>query len=195
MPEVKSYKITEAGRAKLQAELDDRIANTRNEIAREIDFARSYGDLSENAEYTEAKRKQSENEERIAFLQDILAMAVVVDESEINTDQVSIGNVVRVFNHAKNQEFTYHIVGVQEADPFKGSISDESPVGRALIGAVVGMDVDAYLPNGSVVPSVTVRELSAKSVPKKLFIIWNAFAVAATVVPGYTFMNAWILAE
>ena len=158
MPEVKAYKITEAGRAKLQAELDDRIANTRNEIAREIDFARSYGDLSENAEYTEAKRKQTENEERIAFLQDILAIAVVVDESEINTDQVSIGNRVRVFNHAKNREYTYSIVGVQEANPFEGSISDESPVGKALIGAVVGMDVDAVLPNGSVV-KYTVLEI------------------------------------
>lgn len=141
--------ITAAGLAKLQEELDHRVAVVRNEIAREIEFARGYGDLSENAEYTEAKNKQTENETEIARLQDIINAAVVVPDDEISTESVSVGVSVRVqYMDGSGTEMEFHIVGAQEADPMNGAISDESPIGQGLIGAVVGDVRSIVLPYG-----------------------------------------------
>ena len=148
MPEKK--KITRAGLEKLQAELDNRVAVVRNEIAREIEFARSYGDLSENAEYTEAKKKQAENETKIAELEDFIKMAIVVEDDEISNDQVSVGTTVTLetmsktnadFMAKKGEKVRYAIVGAQEADPMHDRISDESEVGKSLIGAKIGQKV------------------------------------------------------
>ncbi|MBR5344828.1 MAG: transcription elongation factor GreA [Clostridia bacterium] len=152
MPERK--KITRAGLEKLQAELDNRVAIIRNEIAREIEFARSYGDLSENAEYTEAKKKQAENETKIAELEDIIKLAEVIEDDEINSEQVSVGTTVTLetlsetnddFMATKGEIVRYAIVGAQEADPLHDRISDESEVGKALIGSAIGDSVSIPL--------------------------------------------------
>ena len=142
--------ITQAGLNKLQEELDYRIAVVRNEIAKEIEFARSYGDLSENAEYTEAKNKQTENETEIARLEDIISAAVVVPDDAISTDQVSVGVTVRVLDVEFNEEMEYSIVGAQEADPMSGRISDERPIGAGLIGMHVGDVTHVEIPAGQV---------------------------------------------
>ncbi len=148
MANEKSNLITEAGLARLQEELDHRVSVTRNEIAKEIEFARGYGDLSENAEYTEAKNKQSENETEIARLQAAIRAAVVVADDEINTEKVSVGTTVRVLDMNENEECTYAIVGAEEADPFDGKISNECPVGAALEGKSVGQVVEVEAPMG-----------------------------------------------
>lgn len=152
MPEKK--KITRAGLEKLQAELDHRVAVVRNEIAREIEFARSYGDLSENAEYTEAKKKQAENETKIAELEDLIKVVEVIADDEISNEQVSVGTTVTLetmsktnadFMATKGEKIRYAIVGAQEADPMHDRISDESEVGKALIGAKIGSKVSIPL--------------------------------------------------
>ena len=157
MANEKSNLITAAGLAKLQEELDYRIVTLRNEIAKEIDFARSYGDLSENAEYTEAKNKQSENESEIQRLQYQINHAVVVGDDEISTEKVSVGTTVVVFDPEMNEEIEYSIVGAAEADPFEGKISDECPVGAGLIGAAVGEVVSIEVPDGEL--KLEVREI------------------------------------
>ncbi len=150
MANEKSNLITEAGLAKLQEDLDRRISVVRNEIAKEIEFARSYGDLSENAEYTEAKNKQAENEQEIARLQAAIRSAVVMSDDQINTEKVSVGTTVRVKEKVSGEEYTYSIVGAQEADPFEDKISNECPVGAALVGRGVGDTVDVETPMGVV---------------------------------------------
>lgn len=140
--------ITEAGLAKLQEELDHRISVVRNEIAKEIEFARGYGDLSENAEYTEAKNKQSENETEILRLQAAIRNATVVSDDEISTEKVSVGTTVTVVDLESGEELTYSIVGAEEADPFEGKISNECPVGAGLVGAAIGQEVEVEAPIG-----------------------------------------------
>lgn len=148
MANEKSNLITQAGLTKLQEELDHRISVVRNEIAKEIEFARSYGDLSENAEYTEAKNKQAENEEEIARLQVTIRNAVVMSEDQISTEKVSVGTTVRVRELSSGEEYVYAIVGAQEADPFEDKISNECPVGAALTGQAVGAIVSVEAPMG-----------------------------------------------
>lgn len=144
----KTNLITAAGLAKLQEELDHRISVVRNEIAKEIEFARGYGDLSENAEYTEAKNKQSENEAEIARLQATIRAAVVVEDDQISTEKVSVGTTVKVKELDSGDVYTYAIVGAQEADPFEDKISNECPVGAALTGKAVGDRVEVEAPVG-----------------------------------------------
>ena len=147
-------KMTQAGLDKLQAELDHLVGVVRNEIAKEIEFARSYGDLSENAEYTEAKKRQAENETKIAELEDIIKVAEVIDDDEITSDKVSLGTTVTLktlsetdedFMTVKGEVVRYAIVGDNEADPLRNRISDESEVGRTLIGASLGETVEIPL--------------------------------------------------
>ncbi len=140
--------ITEAGLAKLQEELDYRVSVVRNEIAKEIEFARGYGDLSENAEYTEAKNKQSENETEIARLQAAIRNANVVSDDQISTERVSVGTTVKVEDLTNGGDVTYSIVGAEEADPFEGKISNECPVGAGLVGAEVGQIIEVEVPMG-----------------------------------------------
>ena len=148
MAELEKRRITKEGLQKLQDELDHRMSVVRNEIAQEIEFARSYGDLSENAEYTEAKNKQTENETRIAYLQDEMSRLEVVQEEDITTEVVSVGTSVKVKNIDKNKVIEYAIVGANESDPFNNKISDESAVGHALVGHKIGDSVEVEVPVG-----------------------------------------------
>ena len=157
MANEKSNRITEAGLAKLQAELDYRVGKLRNEIAQEIEFARSYGDLSENAEYTEAKHKQSDNENEIIRLTLQIRNAEVVPDDQISTDRVGVGTSVRVFDYDMDEEVTYAIVGVAEADPFNNKLSDECPIGAGLVGSKPGDVVEVETPDG--ILKFEVREI------------------------------------
>jgi len=142
-------RITKEGLQKLQDELDHRLSVVRNEIAQEIEFARSYGDLSENAEYTEAKNKQTENEMRIAYLEDEMSRLEVVSEDDISTDVVQVGTTVKVKNTDKKTTIEYAIVGANESDPFHNRISDESAVGKGLVGHKIGDKIEVEVPAGT----------------------------------------------
>ena len=149
MAEEKQNVMTAEGMQKIQEQLDYLIGTRRNEIAKQIDIARGFGDLSENAEYDEAKKEQAKVEEEILRLQNKLRTAVILSESEITTEKVSIGTTVKVFSKTLGSEFEYAIVGSEETDPWNGKISSESPVGAALLGAHVGETVTVELPVGS----------------------------------------------
>ncbi len=143
----KQQVITQASLDALKAQLDELKAQ-REIIKKDISTARSYGDLSENSEYDEAKNEQAKNAMQIAELEEKIKNAHVVDESEIDHNLVHVGSVVVVFNEKKKKEITYHIVDSYGADPLAGKISDVSPIGRALIGAKSGERVVAELPSG-----------------------------------------------
>ena len=136
--EQKTY--TQAGYDALKNELAD--INEKIEInKKDISTARSYGDLSENSEYDEAKQEQGKLHARKAELEEMIANAKIVDESQIDWEKVSVGSIVKVYNVERNAEFTYHIVGSYETDPKVGKISDSSPIGIALLGAKEGDEV------------------------------------------------------
>ncbi|MEE0061517.1 MAG: transcription elongation factor GreA [Acutalibacteraceae bacterium] len=141
----KEVRLTKEGLENLQRELDELKTTKRDEIAEKIEIARSYGDLSENAEYDEAKNEQAIVEARIAEIDNMLKNAVVIED--IDTGKVRTGATVVVKNLKMNKEITYKIVGSNEADPLHGLLSDESPVGLALMdkapGEVVGVETPA----------------------------------------------------
>ena len=142
--EQKTY--TQAGYNALQRELND--INAKIEInKKDISTARSYGDLSENSEYDEAKQEQGKLHARKAELEEMIANAKIVDESQIDESKISIGSIVVV--KSDRGERTYRIVGSYEADPLAGKISDASPIGLALIGATEGDTVVANTAKGS----------------------------------------------
>ena len=145
---MKEIKLTKEGLENLQNELDYLITEKRKEVSDKIKTARGFGDLSENSEYDEAKNEQAMVEARIQQLQAVLKNVVVVDESELSADTVGIGSTVRVLCLKNSKEDTYKIVGSTESAPLKKRISDESPVGKALIGHKVGEVVDAEVPSG-----------------------------------------------
>ena len=157
MAEEKRNVMTEEGMRKLQEQLDYLIGTRRNEIAHQIEVARGFGDLSENAEYTEAKNDQAKLEEEITRIQNLIRTAVVVADSEISTDKVSVGVSVVLRDEELGEEVTYAIVGAEEADPWENKISNESPVGMALMGAVKGQTVEVEIPMGTV--SYTVLDI------------------------------------
>ena len=136
MEETKIY--TPAGFKALQDELDYLVNVKVEENKKDISTARSFGDLSENSEYDAAKEEQGKIHARIAELRDMIAHAKVVDESQIDESKVSVGSIVKVYNKTREKDFTYHIVGSYEVDPTVGKISDDSPIGRALLGARAG---------------------------------------------------------
>lgn len=140
--------VTDEGLKKLEKELEELKTIKRKEVAEKIKVARSFGDLSENSEYDEAKNEQAFVESRIATLEAMLKVAKVVDETDLSTDQVGVGSKVKVLNVTKNKEVVYSIVGSTESDPLQGKISDESPIGKALVGAKVGDEVSAEVPAG-----------------------------------------------
>ena len=148
MADEKRNVMTEEGLRKLQEQYDYLINVKRKEIINAIEVARGFGDLSENAEYTEARNDQAKNEAEITRLKSIIDNAVVVSESEINTDNVSVGTTVKYLNVATGKESEYGIVGADEADPLKGLISNESPIGMALLGHKVGDTVEVEIPKG-----------------------------------------------
>ena len=145
---VRKYNLTDEGLKKYEEELEDLKVNKRRENAEKLKEARAQGDLSENAEYDAAKDEQRDIQARIEELEKILKNAEVVDEDEVDLEKINIGCRVRIFDVSYNEELEYKIVGSTEANSLKGKISNESPVGRALIGAKVGDVVDVETPGG-----------------------------------------------
>lgn len=147
----KEIMMSRSGLKALEAELNDLKSNRRKEIAEKIKVAISYGDLSENSEYDSAKNEQAIIEARIAQLEKMLPLVKVLDESDITTDVAGIGRVVKVKDLDFDDEEAFAIVSPSEADPSEGRISDESPVGKALIGKAVGDIVEVTVPSGAVI--------------------------------------------
>ena len=141
--------LTPEGLQKLEQELETLKVTGRKDIAEKIKIARGFGDLSENAEYDAAKDAQAAMEKRISEIEEMLKNVQVVDVNEVGTDVVSILSKVKVFDVDMEEEDEYYIVGSEEANPMENKISDESPVGRAIIGAKVGDTVTVEAPNGS----------------------------------------------
>ena len=154
---MKEIVMTSEGFKKLQEELEYLKTTGRDEAAEKIRVARGFGDLSENSEYDEAKNDQAALEARIAELEAQLKHVRILDESELSSEHVHVGSKVKL--SANGKEYTYVISGVTESDPFNGKISDESPVGKAIMGLKVGESGEAILPNGTIVV-YTVLEIS-----------------------------------
>lgn len=145
----KAVQLTQAGLEKLNGELEFLRTQGRTDIAEKIRVARGYGDLSENSEYDEAKNEQAKMEARIIELEKMLENVQIIEEAT-NTDVVSVGVRVTVLDIDFEEEITYKVVGPAEADPMNGLISDDSPVGKALVGAKVGDEVVAEAPAGEI---------------------------------------------
>ena len=150
MAKAKQMLYTQQGYQELVDELQRRIHVDRERIKNDIATARSFGDLSENAEYDEARNEQAKNEARIKDLEELIENAVILDESNIDKAVVSLGSSVKVLNVGLGVEFTYALVGSNEANPMEGKISDQSPVGAALIGKKIGDEIEVVIPNGTV---------------------------------------------
>ena len=148
----KEILLTEEGFKKIEDELELLKTVRRKEVAERIKVAISFGDISENSEYDEAKNEQAQLEERILKLENILRVAVIIDESSIDTNLVTVGSVVKIeFKDALTDEVEedeYTIVGSAETDPSESKISNESPIGKALLGKVVGDEIDVQVPDG-----------------------------------------------
>ena len=144
----KQVMITAEGLKQLEEELEYLKGQKRKEVAEKIKVARSYGDLSENSEYDDAKNEQAILEARIVTIEATLKNAVLIDEEGISNEHVHVGSSVRLLNLRTDSEVTYKIVGSNEANPSDGKISDESPVGAALIGHSVGDAVEGEVPVG-----------------------------------------------
>ena len=141
--------LTQDGYNKLEEELEYLKTVKRKEVAERLKVAISFGDLSENAEYDEAKNEQAKLEEQILKLDEKLRKAVIIDESQIDLDIVMVGSIVKLYDFDFDEEIEYSIVGSAEADPFEGKISNESPVGKALLGSRVGVVVEVQVPDGA----------------------------------------------
>ena len=148
MAEKKIVTVTDEGLRKMQEELDHLRNVKRKEVSEAIGVARSFGDLSENSEYDEAKNEQAKVEAQIAELEETLKNVKVVSENELKSDVVSIGSHVTVYDMDFKEETEYFLVGSNESDPISGKISDQSPIGKALIGTKVGDTVQVSIPNG-----------------------------------------------
>ena len=149
MDSTKKIELTPEGRQRLVDELAYREGEKHDEIVERIKEARGFGDLSENSEYDEAKNEQGKLYSRIAELEDILLHAVIVDESEMESDKISIGCLVTVTNmDTRKQLPAYKIVGSQEADVMSRAISEDSPFGKALMGRKAGEEVTVEAPRG-----------------------------------------------
>lgn len=142
--------LTQEGYDKLEAQVEYLKTTERTEIAGRIKVALGYGDLSENSEYDEAKSAQEENENKIIELENKLRHAKIIDESEIDTKTVQIGNTVKIHDEDFDEDLVYTIVGSTEVDLAANRISNESPIGAALLGAKKDSIVEANLPNGGV---------------------------------------------
>ena len=142
--------VTEEGLKKLEEELEFLKTVRRKEITEMIKTAKSFGDLSENSEYDEAKNEQAITEARIAELEEQLKNVQLVDASALANDVVRVGLSVKIKNVDTGATAEYRIVGVTEADPFEGLISDESPIGKALLGKKVNSVVEVEIPLGTV---------------------------------------------
>ena len=146
--EAKKNILTYEGLKKYEEELQELKVVKRREVAQKIKEAREQGDLSENAEYDAAKDEQRDIEARIEELEKILKNAEVVDEDEVDIERINIGCQVKILDMEYNEELEYKIVGSTEANSLKGKISNESPVGKALIGTKVGDVINVETPAG-----------------------------------------------
>ena len=158
MAEEKKVILTREGYEKLEKELDYYVSVRRNEISEQIAIARGFGDLSENAEYDEAKNEQSRLEAKIVEMENTLRNCIVVENDEVSTESVGVGNTVKVMNETLNKEQIITIVGANETDPRNMKISSESPIGAALLGKKVGDVVSVEVPVGTM--KMTVLEIS-----------------------------------
>ncbi len=141
--------ITQQGLQELKDQLEHLKVVVRKEISEKIKVARSFGDLSENAEYDEAKNEQAEVEAQIAQLEEKIKTVIVIDESDIDSDSVSLGTTVKILDIEEDEELEFAVVGSAEADLSKGKLSYESPVGAALLHHKVGEVVTVTTPSGS----------------------------------------------
>ena len=155
----KEILLTQQGLKALEDELEYLKVVKRKEMADKIALARSYGDLSENSEYDDAKNEQAQMEARIADIEVTLKHARVIDESDISAENVHIGSSVTFYNEMLEEDTTYSIVSASESDPENGKISDESPVGKTLMGKKAGERVSVELPNGTQM-FVVIKEIS-----------------------------------
>lgn len=155
---VKQVILTNEGLKKLEEELEQLKTVKRKEIAEKIKVALSFGDLSENSEYDEAKNEQALVESRIASIEATLKNAQVIDSKDIKTNKVFVGTKVKLLDLEFNEECEYKIVGSNEADPANGKISDESPVGKGILGHRVGQTVEIETPAG--VTAYKILEIS-----------------------------------
>ncbi|MBQ3533346.1 MAG: transcription elongation factor GreA [Oscillospiraceae bacterium] len=145
----KEFKMSQKRYDELLQELNESKTVRADEVAELIKEARGYGDLSENSEYDEAKNEQGKLYSRIAELEEILMHAVIVDESDIDSDKISIGCIVTVTNLDNGKTLPpYKIVGTQEADVMSRAVSEDSPFGKALVGAKVGDEISVDAPRG-----------------------------------------------
>ncbi|MEI3542603.1 MAG: transcription elongation factor GreA [Acutalibacteraceae bacterium] len=158
MKMTKQVLMTDEGLKNLEAELEELKAVKRKEIAEKIKVALSFGDLSENSEYDEAKNEQAIVEARIASIENMLKNVKIINEDELSTEIIHVGSKVKVRDIDFDDICEYKIVGSSEADPVNGRISDESPVGKGLIGHKVGEKVEIETPAGSM--SYEVLEIS-----------------------------------
>jgi transcription elongation factor GreA len=144
----KVYPMTQAGKEKLEQELEHLKTVKRKEVVERIKIARSFGDLSENSEYDSAKEEQAFIEGRITTLENMIRNAKIIEEDEMESDTVTLGRSVTFIELPDGEEETYTIVGSAEADPFEGKISNDSPIAKSLLGHKIGEVVTVQTPGG-----------------------------------------------
>jgi transcription elongation factor GreA len=154
--------LTREGMKKLEEQLEHLKTERRPEVAEQIKQARAFGDISENAEYDEAKNDQAKIEGEIATIENTLRIAKIIEDDIVETGAATIGSSVKVENLNGNSVMQFHIVGSAEANPIEHKISNESPVGKALIGHKVGDVVNVNVPNGTVM-CLRVLDISRRS--------------------------------
>ena len=148
MSNEKQYPMTLAGKEKLEKELEYLKTEKRKEVVERIKIARGFGDLSENSEYDSAKEEQAFVEGRISTIENMLRNAVIIEENEAEADIVPLGKSVTFIELPDGEEEEYTIVGSAEADPYELKISNDSPVGRTLLGKKIGDIVEVQIPDG-----------------------------------------------
>jgi transcription elongation factor GreA len=146
----KQFVLTEEGLKKLEEELEQLKTEKRKEVSEKIKVALSFGDLSENSEYDEAKNEQAMVESRIVTIEAMLKNVKIIDDTELTNDTINVGSKVKVLDVEFDEEDDYNIVGSTECDPDNNKISDESPFGKALIGHKVGETVTVEAPGGDI---------------------------------------------
>jgi len=142
--------LTAEGYKKLVEELEHLRTTGREQIAGKIKEARSFGDLSENAEYDEAMNEQAIMEAKISRLEEELKNAQILDDENVRTDVIGVGSLVKVYDRTYDEELEFQIIGKAQANPDENRVSDESPIGKALLGHVVGELVEVEAPGGTV---------------------------------------------
>ena len=148
MEKIKQLTYTKEGIEKLKQEIEYLKNEKREEIKENLAKARSFGDLSENSEYDEARTEQAKNEATIKELEEIISNAIIIDETKIDYSLVNVGSVVDVYDIIEDEMIEYHIVNPNEVNPIENKISELSPVGKALVGKKEGERVSIDVPNG-----------------------------------------------